>query len=71
MIAQNGVQYGVGGAGGSLTDSIIHGSGFTGSPATSGTAVLLFTAADVTISGNTIVGEGTDIGILLPGTAPG
>ena len=70
VIAQNGVTY-VGVAGGSLTDSTIHGSGFTGSPATSGTAVLLFTAADVTISGNTIVGEGTDTGIFVTGDSTG
>jgi hypothetical protein len=71
VIAQNGVQYGVGGAGGSLTDSTIHGSGFTGDSVTDGTAVLLFAAANVTISGNSIVGAGTDVGIFVAGNSTG
>ena len=70
VIAQNGVPY-LGGAGGSLTASTIHGSGFTGSPLTSGTAVLLVTAANVTVSGNTIVGAGTDAGIFVAGNSTG
>ena len=71
VIAQNGVQYGVGGAGGSVTGSTIHGSGYTGSPPTSGTAVLLFAAANVTFSGNTIVGAGTDAGVYVAGNSTG
>ena len=71
--AQNGVQFGgaAGGTGGSLTTSTIHGSGFTGNTTTDGTAVLLFAAANVTISGNSIVGAGTDVGIFLAANSTG
>jgi hypothetical protein len=65
-IAQNGVQYGGGGAdagaGGAITDSTIYGSGF-GNPSNQGIAVLLFGATGVTLSNDTITGAGTDYGV--------
>ena len=69
---QNGVQFGgaLGGAGGSVTDSTIHGSNF-GSATSENTAVLLFTAANVTISDNTIVGNASDAGIVVTATSTG
>ena len=43
------------------TASTIHGSGY-GLSSTAGTAILLLSAADVTLSGNSVVGEDTDVG---------
>jgi hypothetical protein len=68
VIAQNGVQYSNTapgssvGARGTITDSVIYGSGF-GNAANQGTAVLLFGASGVTLSADTITGAGTDIGV--------
>jgi Putative Ig domain len=65
-IAQNGVQYGGGGAdagaGGTITDSTIYGSGY-GNASNTGIAVLLFGAIGVTLSNDTITGAGTDYGV--------
>jgi Putative Ig domain/Right handed beta helix region len=62
LVAQNAVQYGVGGAGGTFTGNTVVGRGYGGATNAS-TAILLFTASHVTITGNTITGAGTDIGI--------
>jgi hypothetical protein len=64
--SQNGVQYGGSGsnagAGGTITGSVIYGSGF-GSASDQGTAALLFGASGVTMAQDTITGEGTDVGV--------
>jgi parallel beta-helix repeat protein len=60
---QNGVQFGTFGAGGSITNSTIIGSGFLPGPDVS-TAILLTGAGPVTISNNTITGD-TDVGIAV------
>jgi hypothetical protein len=62
--SQNGVQYGVGGAGGTFTGNTVYGSGY-GSAADDSTAILAFAAANLTISGNTLTGAGTDVGIAV------
>ena len=68
VIAQNGVQYGgianSVGAGGTITNSTIYGSGF-GNAANEGTAVLLYGAKNVTLSNDTITGAGTDLGVAV------
>jgi hypothetical protein len=73
-ISQNGVQYGGVGAnaeaGGTMTDSVIYGSGF-GDASDVGTAVLLFGAAGVTLLGNTITGAGTDAGVDVEANSTG
>jgi hypothetical protein len=73
-IAQNGVVFGGAGgdagAGGSLTNSIIVGDGF-GSSATESTAVLLFGARGVTVSGDTITGAATDVGVDVTANSTG
>lgn len=61
-IATNSVQYGVGGAGGTFTGNNVIGSAF-GSGTSASTAILLFSAANVTIDNNTITGAATDFGI--------
>ena len=72
--SQNGVQYGgVGvnaGAGGTITGSVIDGSGF-GNARDQSTAVLLYGATGVTLSGDTITGDGTDIGVAVSTTSTG
>ena len=72
--SQNGVQYGgVGpnaGAGGSVTGSTIYGSGF-GNASDQGTAFLLFGAKNVTLSGDTITGAGTDVGVDVSSASTG
>jgi hypothetical protein len=64
--AQNGVQYGgsgtKAGAGGTISDSVLYGSGF-GNASNQGIAVLLFDAKGVTLSDDTVTGAGTDYGI--------
>jgi hypothetical protein len=79
-IAQNGVQYGGGGANagssGKISDSTIYGSGDqTGDPSTGGgdigTAVLLFASKNVTVTNNTITGAKTDRGIDVEGGSTG
>jgi hypothetical protein len=67
LIAANGMVY-LGGAGGTVTNNTIFGSGdqqLPGPPGggTDATAVLLFGAANLTIDHNTITGAKTDIGI--------
>ena len=64
--AQNAVQIGTGNAGGTFTGNTVVGRGFGGAGAAS-TAMLLFTASNLTISNNTITGAGTDIGIAVDG----
>jgi hypothetical protein len=61
VLTQNGVEY-VSGASGTTTDSVIDGSGY-GVTSGQSTAVLLFGAGGVTVSGNTITGAATDIGV--------
>jgi hypothetical protein len=72
--SQNGVQYGgVGadaGAGGTITDSIIYGSGF-GEASDQGIAVLLYGASGVTLSNDTITGAGTDYGVDVTANSTG
>jgi hypothetical protein len=72
--SQNGVQYGgVGvnaGAGGTLTNSVIYGSGF-GKPVDAGLAVMLYGATGVTLSGDTITGDGTDVGVSVSNASTG
>jgi hypothetical protein len=60
---QNAVQYGVGGAGGTVTGSTIFGSGYP--PAPGATAFLLFDAVDVTLEHNTITGAHSDEGVVV------
>ncbi len=65
-IAQNGVQYGGvavnAGAGGSIVGSTIYGSGDE-AQASDATGVLMFGAKNATLSGDTITGAGTDLGV--------
>jgi hypothetical protein len=72
--SQNGVQYGgVGvnaGSGGTITDSTIYGSGFINASDV-GTAVLLFGAHAVTLTGDTVTGTGTDIGVNVTADSTG
>ena len=68
-VAQNGLQY-LSGATGTTADSVIYGSGF-GNPANAGTAVILFGATNVTLTGNTITGNGTDIGVAVASNSTG
>ncbi len=60
--ATNSVQYGTGGAGGTFVGNTVIGAGSAGTGSAS-TAILVFSAANVTIDNNTITGAGTDIGI--------
>ena len=62
MPATNSVQYGGGGAGGTFTGNTVIGSGF-GDAGDASVAILLSSAANVTIANNTITGAGTDLGI--------
>jgi hypothetical protein len=65
-ISQNGVQYGgtgvKAGAGGTISESTIYGSGY-GNSSDQSTAVLLYGAKGVTLSDDTITGAGTDVGV--------
>ena len=61
-IGTNSVQYGTGNAGGTFAGNTVIGSGFGGSGAAS-VAILVFSAANLTVDHNTITGVGTDIGI--------
>jgi hypothetical protein len=73
-ISQNTVQYGGlggdGGAGGSITDSVIDGTGF-GSASDQSIAVLLYGATGVTLMGDTITGAGTDYGVDVTANSSG
>jgi hypothetical protein len=72
--SQNGVQYGgVGvnaGAGGTISQSTIYGSGF-GDPSDQSTAVLLYGASGVTLAQDTITGAGTDVGVDVAANSTG
>ena len=64
MNTTNGVQYGDGGAGGAFTGNTVIGAGVGTPPdGANSTAILLSSAANVTIANNTITGAGTDLGI--------
>jgi parallel beta-helix repeat protein len=69
VIAQNGLEY-ITGATGTTTGSTIDGSGF-GEASTFSTAVLLFGGKNVTLSGNTITGSRTDVGIEVTSDSTG
>jgi Putative Ig domain len=68
-VGQNGLVYQAG-ATGTTTDSTIYGSGF-GNASAASTAVLLFGATNVTLTGNTTTGAGTDVGVLVTSTSIG
>ncbi len=76
IITQNGVQYSntapgsAAGAGGTISGSTIYGSGF-GSAGNASTAMLLFGADGVTVSGDTFTGAGTDKGISVTANSTG
>jgi hypothetical protein len=76
VVAQNAVQFSntapgsTVGAGGSVVNSTIIGSGF-GNASSAGTAVLLFGASGVTLFGDTITGAGTDIGVAVASGSTG
>jgi hypothetical protein len=63
VTAQNQVQFSVG-AGGKLSDSTIVASGY-GAATSDSTGILLYGASAVMISGNTITGSGTDVGVAV------
>ena len=65
LVAQNAVQYGVGGAGGNFSGNTVVGRGYGGATSES-TGMLLFTASNVTIADNTMTGE-ADVGIAVAG----
>jgi hypothetical protein len=76
IITQNGVQYSntapgsTAGAGGTISGSTIFGSGF-GVAGNASTAMLLFGADGVTVSGDTFTGAGTDKGISVTADSTG
>ena len=69
ITGQNGLVY-QDGATGTTTDSTIFGSGY-GNDNNANTAVLLFGATNVTLSGDTITGAGTDIGVAVAANSTG
>ena len=69
ITGQNGLVY-QDGASGTTSGNTIYGSGF-GNTNDQGTALLLFGATGVTLSGNTITGDGTDIGIAVAANSTG
>ena len=69
ITGQNGLVY-IDGATGTTSDSIIFGSGY-GSELNANTAVLLFGATSVTLTGDTITGDGTDIGVAVAANSTG
>ena len=74
IISQNGVQYGGlgvnAGAGGTVADSTVYGSGF-GMASDQSTAFLLFGASGVNLLGITFTGQGTDIGVAVTSNSTG
>jgi hypothetical protein len=70
LVAQNSVQYGAGGTGGTFTGNTVVGRAF-GAASNSNTAMLLFGASNLTIRNNTITGAGTDVGIFVTGGSTG
>ncbi len=69
VTGQNGLVY-QDGATGTTSDSTIYGSGY-GSDLNANTAVLLFGATNVTLTGDTITGDGTDIGVAVASNSTG
>ena len=69
ITGQNGLVY-QDGASGTTSDSTIFGSGY-GNANNANTAVLLFGATNVTLSGDTITGDGTDIGVAVAANSTG
>jgi hypothetical protein len=69
VTGQNGLVY-QDGATGTTSGSTIYGSGY-GSDLNANTAVLLFGATNVTLTGDTITGDGTDIGVDVASNSTG
>ena len=69
ITGQNGLVY-QDGASGTTSDSTIFGSGY-GNANNANTAVLLFGATNVTLTGDTITGAGTDIGVAVAANSTG
>ena len=69
VTGQNGLVY-IGGATGTTTDSVIYGSSY-GNDQNANTAVLLFGATNVTLTNDTITGDGTDIGVAVASNTTG
>ncbi len=69
VTGQNGLVY-QDGATGTISGSTIYGSGY-GSDANANTAVLLFGASNVALTGTTITGAGTDIGVAVAADSTG
>ena len=69
VTGQNGLVY-QDGASGTTSDTTIFGSGY-GNANNANTAVLLFGATNVTLSGDTITGAGTDIGVAVAANSTG
>ena len=67
-IGQNGLLY-LGGSTGTTSDSTINGSGF-GGPANANGAVLVLSATNVTLRGDTITGAKNDLGVVARTAAP-
>ena len=69
VTGQNGLVY-QDGATGTTSGSTINGSGY-GNANNANTAVLLFGATNVTLTGDTITGDGTDIGVAVASNSTG
>ena len=69
ITGQNGLVY-QDGATGTTSGSTIYGSGY-GNANNANTAVLLFGATNVTLTGDTITGDGTDIGMAVASNSTG
>ncbi len=69
ITGQNGLVY-IGGATGTTSASSIYGSSY-GSELNANTAVLLFGATNVTLTNDTITGDGTDIGVAVASNSTG
>ena len=69
VTGQNGLVY-IGGATGTTSGSTIYGSGY-GNANNANVAALLFGATNVTLTGDTITGDGTDIGVDVASNSTG
>ena len=69
VTGQNGLVY-QDGATGTTSGSTIYGSGY-GNASNANVAVLLFGATNVTLTGDTITGDGTDIGVAVASNSTG
>ena len=69
ITGQNGLVY-INGATGTTSGSSIYGSGY-GNANNANTAVLLFGATNVTLTDDTITGDGTDIGVAVASNSTG